>query len=438
LPDYLSRRQNSIPEAPVEASNRMLEAIADGFGVDWLEASPDNPVQQLWQRKDWLATTELLTLGDALQRLHVVDAAWTKRQVDEMKSQDPGTRSGATFELLGLNLFSDPGTVEPAPMHNPGYDGRIVFSDGSSLILSIKNHGISSGEIEFKRRAASVNDAFVAALRRRSMNGVQQRIITPVHPSTADWNRLVGRMDEILGGNVSPDATAPWSGLIQPIDAKFLPLSSAHLSRAILLAAPYRQNEQKNFNSNIEKGIANLVKHHSKANINVCRGLLLRLSETADMNSCVEWVRQYFVQYPNTPLELVLLYQVAITADLTNNTNFIAHCFLPVLGHGYTAWQESKPARRFAIRVLIGKLINKPSRLVLTGGQNMPQLTLDGHYVFQEGEIFPYYRMTKGTLNISLASPAAGVSVIPVIEQGGAIGSIAAIVPPAMRLTLLE
>ena len=434
VPDFLSTRQNPIPEAPVDVSNRMLEAIADEFGVRWLEAGGETPVQQLWRRRDWLATCELLTLGDAIEHLRTIDPAWTRRQVAEMKSDDSGTRSGAAFEILGLNLFRGAHAIEPASPNNPGYDGRIRFRDGSSLILSIKNHGISSGELYFRDRAASVRDAFVDALRRRRMNGVQQRIIATAHPSPADWTRLEVRMDDILGATVGPNETAPWSGLLLPIDGRFQPLSADHISYGIVLAAPYHPNEQKNFHSNIERGIANLVKHHTQVDVDVCRGLLLRISETAQPLDCAAWAHQYFDDYPATPLELILLYQVAVATDVANNESFIAHYFLPVLGPNFAAWRAGKPERQFAIQTLIGKIINNPSRLVLTQGASGPQFALNGHYVFQNGKIFPHHRMGNTPLSISLSSPAPGVSVIPIIDR---LGGIAAIAPAEMRLTLL-
>jgi len=220
----------------------MLSVVAEEFGADWVNTVDDNPVRKLWQRRDWLASAELLTLGEAIQNLLAADPGWTRRQIKKMKSLDPGTRSGATFEIIGLNLFHGPHTLVPAPGNNPGYDGRVVLKDGSSLILSIKNHGISSGETEFRRRAASVKHVFCQALQRRSMNGVRQRIITTSHPGANDWKRLEGQMDTILSGNISPDAIAPWSGLIEPIDAKYQPLSANHLSYALMLAAPsYRR-----------------------------------------------------------------------------------------------------------------------------------------------------------------------------------------------------
>jgi len=59
--------------------------------------------------------------------------------------------------LLGLNLFSGPGQrLVPAPANRPGFDGSVFFDDGSSLMVSIKNHGISSHESAFLSKAAEI------------------------------------------------------------------------------------------------------------------------------------------------------------------------------------------------------------------------------------------------------------------------------------------
>jgi len=205
--------------------------------------------------------------------------------------------------------------------------------------------------------------------------------------------------------------------------------TSAHSS-----AAPYHPNEQQNFYSNIEKGIGNLAKHHAQVEKNVCRGLFLRISETAQLLDCAAWARRFFDDFPDTSVEMILLYQVAVSTDLAKDNSFIAHYFVPVFGPKFSAWYAGNAERKFVIRALIGKVLRKPSRLVMTGGAGTPEIALTGHYLFQEGEIFPSYRTEKLPLNISLSSPAPGVSVMPVIDG---LGTLAAIRPPEMRLTLL-
>ena len=106
--DHLASRQNVIHGADPNELNALLEAVATNFGEDWLSRDVANPLQKLWQRRDALATNELLLLGEAVRNLSRVDAAWTRRQIELMKSNDAGERAGATFEILGLNLFHVP------------------------------------------------------------------------------------------------------------------------------------------------------------------------------------------------------------------------------------------------------------------------------------------------------------------------------------------
>jgi hypothetical protein len=161
--DYLAGRQNLIREAPIEELNGYLATLATEFGQDWLTRDDNNPIQVLWKRRDGLATNELLLLGQAISAMLQANGPWTRRQISGMKSTDAGTRAGAMFEVLGLNLFATPGqTIEPAKESNPGYDGRIILKDGSSLLLSLKNHGVSSNELYFRKEAGLALRDFLA------------------------------------------------------------------------------------------------------------------------------------------------------------------------------------------------------------------------------------------------------------------------------------
>ena len=188
--DYLSNRLHALPEADRTELNARLDAVATRFGVQWLALDHGNPVQALWSRKDADSTNELLLLGDAIVNLSAADTAWVTRQIDDIKGGDAGTRAGALFELLGLNLFSQAGQrVVPAPAGNPGYDASVVFGDGSSLMLSIKNHGISRRESDFRVSAEQAKDVFVAACEARRQRAFL-RIATTKYPTEADWDRL--------------------------------------------------------------------------------------------------------------------------------------------------------------------------------------------------------------------------------------------------------
>jgi hypothetical protein len=144
--------------------NTYLETIASEFGLTWLESDGGNPVQKLWRSQDAMATNEL-------QNLLQADTRWTRRQIGRVKSSDQGQRAGAIFEILGLDLFNRPGQqVHPAGDDQEGHDGRVVLSDGS-LIVSIKNHGLSSNEAAFLQRSDEIHREFLDRLEQTRKNG---------------------------------------------------------------------------------------------------------------------------------------------------------------------------------------------------------------------------------------------------------------------------
>ena len=430
--DYLSGRQNAVRGEDPAKLNALLEAVAAEFGIAWLKSADGNPLQLLWARRDALATEELLLLGDSVTALKAANPAWTQHQISQMKSVNLGEVHGAAFELLGLNLFNAPGQrVAPAPKNAAGYDGSVFFSDASSLMLSIKNHGVSAHEQRFRKDAQMVLDSFLAAMTRHALNSCSLRIVTHVQPTASDWKVLGDGMDALVTGKLRKEDGGIWSGRMEPLPAEYSPLSTQHVSHSFVLAVPYHPNEQNNFYDNIRKGIANLQKHHAKAADDVCRTLMLRLSASASLQKCVEWANAYFKDYPETPVELILLYQAVPAANDAKSMD-ITHCFLPVQGPRFAAWQAGKRERRFIMRTLIGTVTTAPATMKMMG--RAQQIPFEKFYVFQNARIWRYYDPAKGPVNATLSSPAPGVLIGAVI---GDLNALEMIAPPAAELLLL-
>lgn len=433
MTDYLSMRQNAIREASAVELNARLEAVASEFKLEWLESPGENPVQRIWQRKDAFSTNELLLLGDAIANMLAADPAWTRRQIKQIKQGDTGRQAGAIFELLGLNLFCGPNqVVRPAPSGNPGYDGTVYFPDHSSLMVSIKNHGISYAERTFRKAAEDAGTSFVKILERRGINGIELRAFASEHPKSADWKTLRDRTDQIVSGTVDDRSIGIWSGARSPVPAAYLPLSPAHLSYGLLIAAPYHENEPKKFIQSMSEGIANLRKHRSAVGPDVCRTLLLRMSASASLLDCAAWAAEYMRDEPSTPVELLILYQAVPTSDVQLDQRAITHCFVQVLGRGFPNWQAGNAMRRINISTLVGKVTARPIRQVLTDGKVL--IALDNHYVYQKGRIFPYYQSRQLPLTATLSGPAPGVLINAVFREGT---SLEMITSPDPELVLL-
>jgi hypothetical protein len=160
------------------------------------------------------------------------------------------------------------------------------------------------------------------------------------------------------------------------------------------------------FEDKIAAGIANLEKHCSQVSDDVCRVLFLRLSASATLPECAKWAGEYFELYPDTNVEMIMLYQAAIAVDMAKDTSQLSHYYMPVYGPKYQAWRDGGASPRgFHMETLVGKMETKPTRLIMTNGT--ATMDLSGHYMFQRSEIYRYYDPQKGQRDAVLSNPAA-------------------------------
>lgn len=89
----------------------------------------------------------------------------------------------------------------------PGYDGSVFF-DGSSLMISINNHGITSHETAFLSKAKEMRVGFVGSLRKAWANPGPMTAIAPRHPAAADWGALRQQLRDLSENKLPADSPA--------------------------------------------------------------------------------------------------------------------------------------------------------------------------------------------------------------------------------------
>ncbi len=439
---YLSQRQNAVTGAdPVELEG-MLAAIARNFGLEWLTQSGNNPIQTLWNRRDALATNELLNFGDAIAGFEKSDGDWLKRHVATIKTGDEGNRAGAIFELLALNLFRAAGNrIVPSKENNPGHDGIVELNDHASLLLSLKNHGVSSYEKFFIKKAIALDKKYQGWLRKQSLNGIEVRVLLAENPSASDWSELENDLRHILENikHKQPTEIATkgrWNIVLKNVDHKYFPLSVNELTSSFFICARAHKNEQLNFIENIRKGCQNLVKHSKKVPESCCPAVLVRLSATASIKKCTEWANEYFKEYPDEPIGVILLYQAAVVTN--KDASPVAHYIVPVRGPKFGSWAApiNAPRRRLPnMTVLVGVIIGQPAKKVLQAGA--ARIDLDDSYTFQRADIYRHYKKDDAPLNFALSNPAPGVMIHAEVEIAGQSGTMKMIAPIQADLLLL-
>ncbi len=134
-----------IEGLPQEETSSALSAIANIFGVEWLESktNTNHPIKRLWNRDDTLAAIELISLGKAIKDLEDIDKKWLDKRIDDIK-RDHQTYRGYMFEIMSISMMAmGQMKVKPSRDSTPGIDAIIDFEDGFEVAASIKNHDIS-------------------------------------------------------------------------------------------------------------------------------------------------------------------------------------------------------------------------------------------------------------------------------------------------------
>lgn len=425
LLDYLAGREN-VADGSRENLNGKLGAIAGQFGVGWLERNGDNPIQQLWHRTDALATIELLNFGDALEAHSKTDAPWVAHQTKLIKSGDQGNRDGAIFEILGLNLFArGGGRVVPAPPGRPGFDGTVVLDDGARILISIKNHRMSSHEQWFLDNAQRLDNAFRRKLKLLNLSEAQLNVVTARYPSKSDWvvleQDIKAQAERYATGQpLHVEASSRWSLSLSAINDSYRPLSPSHRSSACQILSPHHDNEQAKFIDNIHRGCANLVRQTSgETSDDVCRMILLRLSATASIEACTDWASWFFTETPDTTLALLLLYQTAVVAT-ADGQFYVTHFLKQIPGPRFAAWRQRPDGSKRQLpdlAVLIGVVTQTPPTLALTN--DATGIDLSRHYAYQRADIFKTHDPTYSSNRIDIGHPAPGVAIHLVLEGPG-------------------
>jgi hypothetical protein len=369
ITDHLARRQSVGLTGDRAELNAKLDAIARYFDIDWLSADGANPLQILWKSRDALATNELLNFGDAIENFEKVDAGWLRGRVSLIKTGDDGNRFGAIFELLGLNIFLSAGTkVIPSASSNPGYDGVVELPGQSSLLVSIKNHGMTSHEKFFHSNAKQLDDQFKGWLKRHARSGFELRILCHGRLDATAWDKLKQDVSDILNGQLDGTATnhqvrGRWNIVLKNIAPEYQPLSKQEISSVVFICARAHKNELNKFIQDLQKGCSNLVKHTKDKPDSACPVLFVRLCANASIRNCAKSADEYFAQFPTERVGLILLYQAAVVTS--RNSSSIAHYLLPILGPQFKAWAHpaGKPGRRLPnMTVLIGVILSEASQ----------------------------------------------------------------------------
>ena len=414
---YFETRQNQTGQTE-DQLEPIFKSLADTFSYKWLKTAGAHPLQQLWMRRDALATNELFAFGDAVLRVKAIDAKWIAEQAKLVKTDHVNNRNGAMFEINAVGMLATAKQeVKPAQGNNPGFDATLKLSGDKSMRVSLKNYGDSAHYKTFNGYAGKFEARLVELLKMLNIPSVQI-IIEKVgtYPEKQDWQELTDHMEAILRGYSKGNPQLfgiekKWAVVLSTLKDGAQPFHPAFNSYTLIIASSYHKNEHKNLLDKLDEAAANLVKHSKGETDQVCNIVFVHLPESASITACKEWADSYLQNYPDKPLTGIILYQPVVASDPSNDRNFIHHGFQMVFNLAkYNTWNTEGVNLSFSLPV--GVLNSEPSvnAVMIEKDGIKEKLNYPDKYFFQRGNLYlDSVKDAQGNIHGNIQRYASGV-----------------------------
>lgn len=409
---YFVNRQNPLEEIPEEELDELFGEVINSFDGLWLKALGDNPLQKLWSRKDSLATNEIFSLAVAIKKLKSIDKNWLENQIKFAKGKNKNNRKGAFWEILGLSyLHTGNLAIQPTTASFPGIDGILYFPNGARINLSCKNYGLSTHHDLFQDKCKDVEKLILDILKKTHIHSLQLIILSNYYPQDSDWTVLRKELKELINRNRNTPGLYHigkcWTASITSLSDEDNTLHKGMSSYQLNIMSPYHKNEEKNLLSKLDDACANLSKHSPAPNSQSINAVYIHLPETASVKKCAEWATEYLNNFPEKPIETVLLYQPTVVINPEENSTGINHCFQFALNQKFMNWRINNN-QLINFDIPVGSVSIEPSFYQLLMGNK--EIILDEHYTFQVGNIYRKAIQSKdGSISGDVRKLASGV-----------------------------
>ena len=418
MKDYLEHRQYVIHELPKAEVNEKIELFVRLLGEAWLGQEVDHPVRNVWKRRDYLATDELVNLVYAIDAIYKLDPKWLKDQLKRVKSKDLNNVRGALFEIMGFSyLLSDRYQLKLAKDGNPGIDGTICFENDVRMNISMKNYGVSCFEKEFNHSMLELKNFFTNLIKKKHWMTIQCVIRFKHYPEKKDFENVkewikkgINVFEKRFSFFQENDLFIMEMGLIAEQNP-WQKRSKNNCSYTFIGISPYHKNEYKNLLDKLEDACANLISQKKEETEKELNGLYIHLHENLSVAKCQKVMQQYLDEHPELPISFVLLYDTSITRNETKyNASVITHCFLPAISATrYPKWINKNQVHVPNFTFLIGQVSLEEAKIkIFRNGDEA--LVLDDVYLYQYGEEYILANQNEdGSITGELISIAPGI-----------------------------
>jgi hypothetical protein len=439
FPDLASERPSALEHVPKEEMNGILITLRDLFGEKWLALNEGNPIQTLWNRRDFLATNELYALGYSCQLLLPKHSAWLKKQIVQIKAPDTNNRIGALFEITGLGVFAEKHIVVPAQSNNPGFDAEIFLSDSKKLRLSLKHHSNSTHFKNFLKESIGLEREF--KFRFNKTNYLALQLIADSHqkyPTRDSWRFLSNNLSQVFASYDSHDISffkvGDWGVFLGPLDPKDKKFHGEYKSFTFSSSAAFHDNEHKNLLDKLDAACANLAKFSYLEDETTKNLIAVHVSPQASAVLCGTWASMYLQTHEQ--LSGIIIYQPIVAENEERTDTGIYHVWVSAFRPEFESWLTLNNLK-INVTFPVGIVASRPPVRRVVIGETVFD-GLESKYTYQHGDhYFEGAPDPDGEVRGTLSKISSGVKTHLVINYPTKRMLLSPKLPPQDELLIL-
>lgn len=429
---------------PEDDFNSRIDFLGNFLGEKWISKSTNynSPLKLLWNRRDFLASTELYTIATAVQKFYGDGKReeWLAGYKRFLKSAKQSDVVSQTYEIVCASMFQTDGqAVELCDPCFPGYDFEIHLKN-KSLRISCKKLQSSDNEIRFRALSAATYSKLLKHLQSHRVTGVrvlvqrdgggllegsalEKHTLKAVDAFFQQKRPLVGN----TGGyilSVAPMSveTPGWMFWNQEVSLQFN--SIIHIDR----------EEQKRFEDLFRKAAAKFKKHAPTPDSRSANVVMIGLPSSIRMSLAEAWLNGQFTT-SFTTISAVILTRYIPTHSPDNSTTMTGFEFKVIPNpRAIQPWPDGTKEDRLIGKLELGTPLGVESKQVMMIGSK--SIDMSNYFNFQRGQI--YHEHVSGPLEYNFNS-IPGVRVFSVLKPYPDQASITleAIRPPDDEFAIL-
>lgn len=410
-----------IPKGIEESDfDQKIDFLESFLGSNWLNSQKKKAsvLKQLWSRRDYLASTELYTISDALQSLNVPEnAAWLSEYKKHVKAYDNAATISGTYELVSATMFEGADQrVNLCRVDNPGYDFSIT-TERIRVRVSCKKLTSSESERRFQKRSATLYAFTKDAVRQSGLNALQIIVYenNAQHSiSDAETKEALLQGLRLYKGN-SRNRTRNLALRLPKVSIRIGPIPvdvtgwkyhSGNISVIFICYSAYSEIEQDRFENLFRRAASNLKNQgelKSENNLNV---IMIGLPVCVSLGQAREWLVGKF-EREHKSITGVLLNRIlpAKDRDLEQSEIVSEIAFIPNPREDMGTQQLLEACMKPRKVSPASMISNQDSELWLISGEE--RVAIPNGYLFQKGDIF--HEHVSGNMEYNFPGLKSGI-----------------------------